>query len=98
MPDCKTSVCVKLMYILFFYPNEQKNCKLCTRINNCDYASSQGWHHFCRVQIIFQKSVCRHTGETSLIFSCEENITDIRDIRKETTHQKLKPWGMLVAN
>lgn len=72
MPDCKTSVSVKLMYILFFYPNEQKNCKLCTCIDNCDHASSHGWHHFRRVQIIFQNSVCPYAQEASLMFSCKE--------------------------
>ena len=77
IPSCKTSVCVKLMYILFFFfsffffhPNEQKNCKLCTRINNCDYASSRSWHRFCGVQIIFE-SAWPHTGEASLIFNFE---------------------------
>lgn len=72
MPDSKTSVCVKLMYILFFFcffnPNEQKNCKFCTCINNCDYSSSQSWHHFCGVLIIL-KSVVSHRGEILIFFN-----------------------------
>ena len=53
MLERKTSVCVKLMYILFFFPNEQWNCKLCIHTERCDNPQKAGILHRVLIILIY---------------------------------------------
>lgn len=75
MPECKTSVCVKLMYILFFFYTYLFIILMNRRIASSAPASATVIMPHLKTGTVsgecgsfLQKSVCPHMRDSSLIF------------------------------
>lgn len=84
MPDCKTSVCVKLMYILFFLilMNRRIGCTALASTTVIMPFLGVGTVSGAQINL---KSVWPHTAETSAISSFTRKYTSTRVIFIKTT-------------